>query len=287
MTPVYDAILLYAVPGFVLFLVLEILWDLRRGTAHYEWKDAATSIALGLGSLVTKSMSKVMTLGLFFLAWHNRLFEIPLAWWSLLLLFFLEDHSYYWYHRASHEIPAFWAAHVAHHSSERYHLATALRQPWTTFWHHWIFWLPLAWLGFHPVWIFTAQAINLIYQFWIHTPFIDRLGPLEWILNTPSHHRVHHGSNPRYIDRNHGGIFILWDRLYGTFELETEKVRYGITKPVHSYNPLWLNLHVYADLWHQAKQSGSVWQGLKVFFARRPRVQAVPESALAEPSRTA
>lgn len=273
MPPIYDRILLYAVPGFVLFLVVEILWDLRKGTGHYQWKDAATSIALGLGSLVTKATSKVVTFGLFLLVYQYRLFDIPLAWWSVFLIFLLDDHSYYWYHRMSHEIPALWAAHVPHHSSESFHLATALRQPWTTIWHHWWFWLPLAWIGFDPVWIFTAQGANLIYQYWIHTPFINKLGPIEWIFNTPSHHRVHHGRNPQYIDRNHAGVLIIWDRLYGTFEPEQEKVVYGITKPVNSHNPFWLNFHEYKDLWVKARESGSVWKGLKIWFGRRPRVQ--------------
>ncbi|MBL7007893.1 MAG: sterol desaturase family protein [Planctomycetes bacterium] len=271
--PLHAQILFYAIPGFLLTMALEIWWDRRKGTGHYAPKDALTSVGLGLGFLVVSAGWGILTWAAYSFGYAHRLFEIPFTGWSLVLLVVLEDHSYYWYHRLSHEVPSFWAAHVAHHSSEHYTLATALRQPWTTGWYAWIFWTPLCLLGFHPGWVLAQQAANLVYQYWIHTPFVGKLGPFGWVFNTPSHHRVHHGSNPRYIDRNHAGIFILWDRLYGSFEPETEAVVYGITKPVRSHNLLWLNLHVYADLWREARQSGSLWGGLKVCFQRRARVQ--------------
>ncbi len=272
--PLHTKILVYAIPFFLLTLALEMAWDSRKRSGHYVPKDALTSVCLGLGFLVVSAGWGLLTWSAYSFGYEHRLTELPLTWWSIALLVVLEDHSYYWYHRMSHEVPAFWAAHVTHHSSEHYTLATALRQPWTTGWYSWIFWTPLCFLGFHPAWVLAQQAANLVYQYWIHTPFVGKLGAFGWVFNTPSHHRVHHGSNPRYIDRNHAGIFIVWDRLYRSFEPESEPVVYGITKPVRSFNLLWLNLHVYADLWREARASGSLWRGLKVFFQRQTRVQA-------------
>ncbi len=271
--PLHEKLLIFAIPAFVVTMAVELWWDRRRKTGHYAAKDALTSLGLGIGFLVCQLGWGLLVWFAYSTGYQHRLFEIPLAWWSVLLLIVLEDHSYYWYHRMSHAVPAMWAAHVAHHSSEHYTLATALRQPWTTGWYAWLFWTPLALLGFHPLWILTAQACNLLYQYWIHTNFITRLGWYEWVFNTPSHHRVHHGTNPQYIDRNHAGIFIVWDRMFGTFEPESEKVVYGITRPVNSHNLLWLNLHEYLRLWHQAVATKSLWRGLMVFFKPRWRVQ--------------
>ncbi|TAH38247.1 MAG: sterol desaturase family protein [Planctomycetota bacterium] len=270
-----DCVLLYAVPAFLLLLAVEVWYDRRLGTLHYEPKDTAASLGLGVGSLVAMSLSKLASLPLYLWVYEHRLFEVPLAWWSLALLILADDHAYYWYHRAMHEVPVLWAAHVPHHSSQRFHLATALRQPWLTGWFHWLFWLPLPWLGFHPAWVYFAQAVNLIYQFWIHTPFIRKLGPIEWVFNTPSHHRVHHGSNPQYLDRNHGGILIVWDRMFGTFTPETETVCYGITKPVHTHNPLRLVTDEYRDLFRTATHSRSLGDAVGVFLRPRRRKVSV------------
>lgn len=267
-----DRVLLYAIPGFLLLLAVEVWYDRKLGTRHYVLADAAASLALGLGSLVAMAGSKFLALLIYTWVYEQRLFEMSMdSWWAIALLILLDDHSYYWFHRTSHEIPAFWAAHVPHHSSQHYHLATALRQPWLTGWYHWIYWLPLPLLGFAPGWVFFAQAVNLIYQYWIHTPFLGKLGPLEWVFNTPSHHRVHHGSNPRYIDRNHGGILIVWDRWFGTFEPEIEPVHYGITKPVNTHNPLRLVTDEYRDLWRTARASRSLRGAWSVWFSPRRR----------------
>lgn len=272
--PLHTRILILAIPGFLLLMAWEIAVDRRRRTGHYRAKDALTSIGLGLGFLVLSSAWGLLTWAAYSTGFEHRLFDVPFAWWSVLLLVVLEDHQYYWYHRMSHEVPAFWAAHVVHHSSEHYTLATALRQPWTTGWYAWVFWTPLCLLGFRPEWVLAQQAVNLVYQYWIHTPFVGKLPGFGLVFNTPSHHRVHHGSNARYIDRNHAGILIVWDRLYRTFEPETEPVVYGITKPVRSHNLLWLNLHVYADLAAEAWRCRSPWRALKVFFGLHKRVQA-------------
>ena len=193
---------------------------------------------MGLGNVVVAALTKGAAVAVFFAAYEHRIFDLGTGAAAWLLLFFAEDLCYYWFHRVHHEVRFFWAAHVNHHSSRHYNLSTALRQSWTTPLTGPIFWVPLALLGFHPFMILTAQAVSLIYQFWIHTELIGRLGPLEWVLNTPSHHRVHHGSNVEYLDRNYGGILIVWDRLFGSFEPERAAVDYGLTKNIRSFDPV-------------------------------------------------
>jgi sterol desaturase/sphingolipid hydroxylase (fatty acid hydroxylase superfamily) len=183
------------------------------------------------------------------------------------VLFFAEDCAYYWFHRLHHEVRVLWAAHVNHHSSQHYNLSTALRQPLLTpFTGPW-FWMPLPLIGFPPWMVLTAQAWSLLYQFWLHTEVIDRLGPLEWVLNTPSHHRVHHGSNVRYLDKNHGGILIIWDRLFGTFAKETERVVYGLTTNIETYNPLRIGFHEIASISRDVAGAPTVKAKLGYLFA--------------------
>jgi len=184
-----------------------------------------------------------------------------------VLLFFAEDFTYYWYHRASHEVRFLWAAHENHHSSERYNLSTALRQSWTTPFTEMLFYWPLPLLGFHPTMLLTQKAVSLLYQFWIHTELIDRLGAAERLFNTPSNHRVHHGSNLEYLDRNHGGILIVWDRLFGTFEPERARVRYGLTKRLESFNPLTIAFHEWSALARDVRRADSWRARLAYVFA--------------------
>jgi sterol desaturase/sphingolipid hydroxylase (fatty acid hydroxylase superfamily) len=179
------------------------------------------------------------------------------AWWVWVALFFADDLSYYWFHRVSHESRVFWASHVVHHSSQHYNLSTALRQTWVpmTYAPFWL-WMPL--VGFAPWMVLLAQAWSLIYQFGIHTERIGRLPrPVELVLNTPSHHRVHHGSNEQYLDKNYGGILVIWDRLFGTFEPEGERVRYGLTTDIDTYNPVRVAFHEYIDLWRDVRRARS------------------------------
>jgi len=173
-----------------------------------------------------------------------RLGDGPFVWLAALLV---DDFAYYWFHRAHHEVRLFWAAHVTHHSSRQYNLATALRQTWVPM-TSLPFYAPLALLGFDPVMLATVHGINLLYQFWIHTEAIDRLGPLEAVLNTPSHHRVHHASNVQYLDRNYGGMLIVWDRLFGTFEREVEAPVYGLTKNIATRNPFAIAFHEFVAI---------------------------------------
>jgi sterol desaturase/sphingolipid hydroxylase (fatty acid hydroxylase superfamily) len=245
---------LLAIPAFLVLIAAEFAYLARHrdeGFVGYTAKDSAASLSMGLGyafiSLGWKGVVFAFHLGLYHLS-PLRLGSGPLVWVALLLA---DDLCYYWFHRIHHESRFFWASHVVHHSSQHYNLTTALRQTWTPM-TSLVFWAPLPLLGFHPTLILTAQALSLLYQFWIHTEAIHRLGPLEWVLNTPSHHRVHHGANPRYLDRNYGGILILWDRLFGTFQAEDERPIYGLTRNLQTYNPVRIAFHEYAALLRDA-----------------------------------
>ena len=260
-------IIAWVVPFFVLLLLVELLaYRLRPGPCAeargYEWRDTWTSLSLGIANVAVAALVKGAGLALFLGAWHFRLFDLGAGVASWLLLFVLEDLCYYVFHRVHHEVRFFWAAHVNHHSSTHYNLSTALRQSWTTPLTGPIFWVPLALLGFQPVMILTAQAVSLIYQFWLHTEWIDRLGRFEWIFNTPSHHRVHHGRNVEYLDRNYGGILIVWDRLFGSFEPERARVDYGLTVNLESFNPLTVGFHEWRALFRDASRAHSWGEAL-------------------------
>jgi sterol desaturase/sphingolipid hydroxylase (fatty acid hydroxylase superfamily) len=230
----------YAIPVFIATVIIEVIVTVKVKMEEYEYKDAATSIAMGLGNVTIGLMSKTLVLAVFYLVYHAfHLFEIPFVWWSWILILFAEDLVYYWFHRISHENRFFWASHIVHHSSQKYNLSTALRQTWTGSFTSFIFWIPLVLVGFHPVMILVQMSISLLYQYWIHTELIDKLPKwFEFIFNTPSHHRVHHATNPQYLDRNHAGIFIIWDRMFGSFEPEVEKPVYGLTTNIHTFNPI-------------------------------------------------
>ncbi|WP_298896031.1 sterol desaturase family protein [uncultured Psychroserpens sp.] len=240
--PNFPNIILFAIPFFIASMLLELYVTIKQDIKTYETKDAFSSIAMGLGNVFLGFFSKAIVLVAFFFIYENfRLFTIPIVWWSFILIFFADDLAYYWFHRISHECRLFWASHVVHHSSQHYNLSTALRQTWSGGFYSFVFWLWLPLLGFHPGMILLQMSISLLYQFWIHTETINKLPRwFEAVFNTPSHHRVHHGKNPLYLDRNHAGILIIWDKLFGTFqpELEDEKVVYGLVKNIHTYNPI-------------------------------------------------
>ncbi|MDX1408307.1 MAG: sterol desaturase family protein, partial [Saprospiraceae bacterium] len=199
---------------------------------------------------------------------HHRLFEIRETWWMWCLLFVGVDFFYYWFHRLSHEVNVLWGAHIVHHQSEEYNLSVALRQSSFQGFFSMIFYLPLALIGFNPLAFVTINAFQTLYQFWIHTKTIHKLpGPVEFIFNTPSHHRVHHGRNPRYIDKNHGGTLIVFDRIFGTFQKEDEEVVYGVTRPLQSWNPVWANVDYYVDLWRELKRPMRIADRLRLLFA--------------------
>lgn len=229
----------YAIPFFILTVVIEVILTVKVRLEEYEFKDAATSIAMGLGNVAIGLFTKGLVLAVFYFFYQFHLVTIPFVWWSWILILFAEDLCYYWFHRISHENRFFWASHVVHHSSQKYNLSTALRQTWSGSFYSFIFWIPLAIIGFHPIMILVQMSISLLYQYWIHTELIDKLPKwFEAIFNTPSHHRVHHATNPQYLDRNHAGIFIIWDRMFGTFEPEVEKPVYGLVKNIETNNPV-------------------------------------------------
>ena len=268
-----------AIPFFLLALLIELAVDRWRGTGYYRSNDAISSLSAGTVSTTLGYFTKLLQVYLSGLvASQFAIFDIDpawfdftatgLAWWLLVILAW--DFCYYWAHRFGHEVSVLWAAHAVHHQSEDYNLSTALRQTSTGFLFGWVFYLPLFILGFPVEVIATANAIDLIYQFWVHTRHIDRLGWMDYVFVTPSNHRVHHAQNERYIDKNYGGILILWDRLFGTFqdELAEEPVTFGVRKPLASWNPFWANLQVYDYLWFDARRTRRWRDKLGIWFRR-------------------
>lgn len=243
----FPDVVAYAVPAFILLIVAEIAAVRFGKRGDYETRDSAASLIMGLGSQIAPLFGGAAVVGAAFtFAYQFRVFEIPNVWWAVVLCFVLDDLRYYWWHRISHERRWFWASHVIHHSSQHYNLTTALRQTWTgSILGALVFKTPLVLLGFHPLMVIFVGGVNLVYQFWIHTEQIDRLGPFESVFNTPSHHRVHHATNPRYLDANYAGTLIIWDRMFGTFvrEQDSEQPQYGIVKNLGTFNPLVIAFH--------------------------------------------
>jgi sterol desaturase/sphingolipid hydroxylase (fatty acid hydroxylase superfamily) len=263
----------YVFPFFLVLLALELVATRARRAPDgrairgYEARDAVASVTMGLGNVVISLGTKIVVLAAYTALYQFRVFDLPNAGWVWALAFLGDDFCYYGFHRASHEVRFLWAAHENHHSSRYYNLSTALRQSWTTPFTGPVFWAPLALLGIPPFMIFTAMAVSLVYQFWLHTELIDKLGPFEWIFNTPSHHRVHHGRNVQYLDRNHAGILIVWDRLFGTFEPEVEPVDYGLSTNIHTFNPVRIAFHEWRTMFRQAARAESLGEALGTIFA--------------------
>ncbi len=265
-------LILYAIPFFILTLIIEIFVTNKKKMASYEFKDAVASISMGLGNVFLGIFAKVLVLAaLTYLYINFRFFTIPFTWWAWVLILFAEDFLYYWFHRISHENRFFWASHVIHHSSKKYNLSTALRQTWSGSFISFIFWLPLALLGFHPIMILAQMSISLIYQYWIHTELIDKLPKwFEAVFNTPSHHRVHHATNPQYLDRNHAGIFIIWDKIFGTFEPEIEKPVYGLINNIDTYNPVKIAFIEWVSLFKDVFTSKTSFLNKLNYFIKPP-----------------
>ena len=249
-------IILYAVPFFFLLIFGELFLEKIKKTNYYRVNDSINSLTVGVLSRMTGIVKQLFPLTIYVVVYEQlAMFQIGSSWWTWLIAFVLYDFCYYWNHRLGHEMNIFWAAHVVHHSSEEYNLTTALRQSGSSLFS-WIFYIPMAMLGFDPIVLITVGSLSLVYQFWVHTRHIPKLGWYELGFVTPSNHRVHHAQNQIYIDRNYGGVFIIWDRLFGSFqeELSSEPPIYGIRKALKSWDPLWANVHVYAqlfkDCWH-------------------------------------
>lgn len=239
-----------------------------KKSGWYRFNDAVTNISCGIAQQITGVFSKtILIIGYIYLYENHRIFNIQENLITWVLLFIGIDFFYYWFHRLAHEVSLFWGTHIVHHQSEEYNLSVALRQSSFQGFVSMIFYLPLAFIGFNPISFVTISAFQTLYQFWIHTKAIDKLPTwFEYIFNTPSHHRVHHGRNPKYIDKNHGGTLIIFDRMFGTFQEEEEEVVYGVTKPLSSWNPLWANFDWYADLWQDLKKDMSMADRFRVLF---------------------
>jgi alkylglycerol monooxygenase len=267
----------YAVPFFFLLIGVELVVALWERKQHYRLHDSINDLSCGS----TDQIIGIFLKGVLFAGYqgtyafatreginlvdvHN--YSAAGQWAAAIVLFVGVDCAYYWFHRIAHEYNAPWAGHVVHHSSEDYNLAVALRQGAFQGLFSWVFYLPLALVGFPPSWFAAIMSFNLLYQFWIHTRAIKTLGPLEWVLNTPSHHRVHHARNPKYLDKNYAGTLIIWDRMFGTFQAEEEEPVYGLTKPLNSWNPLWANLHVWRDLFRDAWLAPRWVDKLRIWF---------------------
>jgi sterol desaturase/sphingolipid hydroxylase (fatty acid hydroxylase superfamily) len=242
----------YAVPGFILLILAEMLVARARDRRRYCPRDTFTSLMLGFGSTIAGALSAGLVYSLAVAVHGFALRDIGFVWWAWILCFLLDDLAYYVFHRSAHRVRWFWASHVIHHSSQHYNLSTALRQTWTGFISlAFIFRLPLFLIGFPPEMVFFCAGLNLIYQFWIHTEMVGRMPRwFEAVMNTPSHHRVHHATNAAYLDRNYAGVFIIWDRMFGTFTPERDDLppRYGLVKNLGRFNLIWAAFHEWVGI---------------------------------------
>jgi len=256
-----------SIPLFFLLMGIELGWSAWSNRKVYRFNDAVSNLGCGIGSQIVGAFTKAGIFAVYLAVYDNwRLFTLENSVLTWIVTFLLIDMLYYWFHRWSHEINFLWAAHIVHHQSEEYNLSVALRQSWWQgLFSFWLY-LPVALLGVHPITIVTVAAFVTLYQFWIHTKAVKKLGPLEWLFNTPSHHRVHHGSDPKYIDRNHAGTLIIWDKLFGTYQEEEEEPIYGITTPLGSWDPVKANFHYYQDLFALAKKSKRWSDKVRVFL---------------------
>ncbi|XDD47543.1 sterol desaturase family protein [Leptospira sp. WS39.C2] len=262
-------IVTYAIPVFFLLIGIEVYIGYRKNKDLYRLNDSIADLSTGIISQIWGLFQKGVGLFAYFYIYeHFRFFEFAMTNpWAWVLCIVGQDFCYYWSHRLAHEVNFLWAGHVIHHHSEEYNLVVALRQTGLGGLVSWIFYVPLALVGFHP-WMYLASGqINLIYQFWVHTKAVGKIGKIgEFLLSTPSHHRVHHAINPIYIDKNHGGIFIIFDRMFGTFREETETCVYGTVKPLRSFNPVYANFHYYWELIKQSFQAEYFLDKILIFF---------------------
>ena len=278
-------LIVLSIPIFFLLIGVELLVQWLGRTRLYRLNDAVANISCGIAQQVTGVFFKtILFAGYLYLYEHHRLVDDIAAGLGPVLtytfLFIGVDFFYYWFHRYAHEISLLWGTHVVHHQSEEYNLSVALRQSAFQSFFSTIFYLPLAWIGFHPVAFVTINALQTLYQFWIHTKTIGKLHPvIEYVFNTPSHHRVHHGRNPKYIDKNHGGTLIIFDRMFGTFQAEEEEVVYGVTTPLNTWNPLWANFDYYASLGQAMRETPGLGNKLQLLLRKpgwRPAAQGGP-----------
>lgn len=258
-----------SIPIFFLLIGIELAVERLSHRKLYRLPDAIANLSCGITSQLSGLFLRILAIGIYEIIYSNfALFKLPVNWAYWVVLFLLVDLAYYWAHRMSHEINLFWGGHVVHHQSEDYNLSVALRQSsfqvvWT-----FAFSLPIALLGFETYHFALISAFNTLYQFWIHTETIGKMGWFEYVFNTPSHHRVHHGRDPKYIDKNHAGTLIIWDRMFGTFQREEERPTYGITKPINSWNAVWANFSHYSMMAAELKMIPTWSDRLRYLFKK-------------------
>ena len=260
--------MLLAIPVFIFFMLLEYFIGKQQQKEFYQFADTITNLNIGMGNQLLYLFTKFIFFEFYIFIYENwSFFSIETNLWTSLICLLAFDFVFYWTHRWGHEVNFLWGSHIVHHSSEEYNLSVALRQPWFSSLMTFFIYLPFPLLGFDPLLFFTILAVDTLYQFWIHTKAINKLPYLiELIFNTPSHHRVHHAIEPKYIDKNYAGIFIIWDRLLGTFKQEEESPTYGITNPLNSFNPIWANWEYFSFLFQESKRFTKWKDKIRIFF---------------------
>jgi len=268
-------IILYTAPIMIGLVAIEWFLSYRHKKDFYDSKDTLAATFIGLVNVGMSAAIKVVTFGIILYFYNLVPWSFPHTWWAYVLCFVYIDFWRYWAHRIAHENRFWWATHVTHHNSEKYNWSVSFRLSWTQHIKI-IFFIPVALAGFHPVVFFICHQIAVLYQFWIHTEYINKLpAVIEYFFTTPSHHRVHHASNEKYLDKNYGSTFIFWDRIFGTFMPEEERPEYGLTKQIKSYNPITLNFHEWSDIVKDVKNSKSLKEAYAMVFSRPSELEQV------------
>lgn len=268
-------IIVWAIPVMLSLVFLEFILGVYHKREAYNGLDFLASLSVGVGNLLVTGVTKIFTFGLILFFYNLVPWSIPHTWWSYIACFVWLDFWRYVSHRISHQSRFWWATHIVHHSSEKYNFSVSFRLSWIQQ-LKFIFFIPVAIAGFNPIVFFVCHQVAILYQFWIHTEFIKKLpAPIEFFFVTPSHHRVHHARNEKYLDKNYGSTFIIWDRMFGTFQPEEETPEYGITKPVNSYNPVYLVFHEAIDIVKDIFRSRSLSEAYLRTFTRPSQLEAM------------
>ena len=256
----------YAIPIIVLSVVVEWLVGVYKKRDYYHKKDFLAALTIGGVNTILGGALKIWLFAVAMVVYNIVPWSVPRVWWAFILCFFVVDFCRYWAHRISHEQRFWWATHVTHHSSEKMNFSVSFRTGWT---QHikFVFFLPVPFVGLDPFTFFICHQAAVLYQFFVHTELVKKLpAPIEYFFVTPSHHRVHHGSDVKYLDKNYGSTFIIWDRMFGTFQKEEEHPTYGLTTPVKSFNPVYLVFHEWVDIWNDLKHARSVREVWGILF---------------------
>lgn len=263
------SLIVLAIPMYFVLIAIEAIYDVVADKKRYRLNDAIANISCGIFEQVTGVFVKVIIVAMYALVFEfGAQWTLEPTWYNLVLMFIGVDFFYYWAHRHSHTVNLFWTGHVVHHQSEDYNLSVALRQGALQKIFTGAYYWPMALLGFPGEWFLTVGALQTLYQFWIHTEAVNKMGIFGYVFNTPSHHRVHHGRNPKYIDKNHGGTLIIWDRMFGTFQAEEERPTYGITTPINTFDPVAAHIHPWKNMWQDMKLISGFWNKVKYLFMK-------------------